>query len=171
MNYLCVSSKMLNRWNKYFSSSVTDLRSQWEIGTGRPLLVVGDGGCSRAGVAADPTTCATTRLRTLAFAALIGWSLSFCENKICIQYRNSPKFDEKFRLKKKSNLYVPGGATIRCHFWNSVVLRQSRGLRAYALCRDINSCIGSSMTHNWNNNQQVNRRFDYWPPTKWLTRK
>lgn len=43
---------------------------------------------------------------------------------------------------------VSGGATIRCHFWNKVVFKQSRGLRAYALCLDINSCIGSRMTHN-----------------------
>lgn len=43
---------------------------------------------------------------------------------------------------------LPGGATILCHFWNSVVLRQSRGLSAYALWRDISSCIGSRITHS-----------------------
>lgn len=43
---------------------------------------------------------------------------------------------------------LPGGATIRCHFWNSVVLRQSRGLSEYALCLDISSCIGSRITHS-----------------------
>jgi len=46
--------------------------------------------------------------------------------------------------------YSPGGATIRCHFWNSVVLRQSRGLRPYTLCRHISSCIGSRITHSFN---------------------
>lgn len=43
---------------------------------------------------------------------------------------------------------LPGGATILCHFWNSVVFRQSRGLSAYALWRDISSCIGSKITHS-----------------------
>lgn len=64
---------------------------------------------------------------------------------------------------------LPGGATIRCHFWNRVVLRQSRGLSAYALCLDINSCIGSNITHSckgedngegksrWNNRKFVGR--------------
>lgn len=41
-----------------------------------------------------------------------------------------------------------GGATILCHFWNKQVFKQSLGLRLYVLCRDINSCIGSRMTHN-----------------------
>ena len=55
-------------------------------------------------------------------------------------------------------LSLPGGATIFCHFWKSVVLRQSLGLSAYALCRDISSCMGSRMTHSckgkvWNINQ------------------
>lgn len=43
---------------------------------------------------------------------------------------------------------LPGGATILCHFWNKVVFKQSRGDNAYALCLDINSCIGSKITHN-----------------------
>lgn len=43
---------------------------------------------------------------------------------------------------------LPGGAIILCHFWKSVVLRQSRGGSAYALCLDISSCIGSSITHS-----------------------
>lgn len=43
---------------------------------------------------------------------------------------------------------LPGGATIRCHFWKSVVLRQSRGLSEYALCLDISSCIGSRITQS-----------------------
>jgi hypothetical protein len=49
---------------------------------------------------------------------------------------------------------LPGGATILCHFWNSVVLRQSRGLSAYALWRDISSCIGSRMTHSCKETQR-----------------
>lgn len=52
---------------------------------------------------------------------------------------------------------LPGGATILCHFWNSVVLRQSRGLSAYALWRDISSCIGSRITHSCiNEDRNVN---------------
>lgn len=43
---------------------------------------------------------------------------------------------------------LPGGATMRCHFWKSVVFRQSLGDNAYALCLDISSCIGSNITHS-----------------------
>jgi len=32
-----------------------------------------------------------------------------------------------------------------------VVFRQSRGFKPYALWRDINSCIGSNITHNYKN--------------------
>ena len=53
-------------------------------------------------------------------------------------------------ITNTSSSNSPGGATIRCHFWNSVVLRQSRGLSPYTLCLHISSCIGSSMTHNYN---------------------
>jgi len=52
------------------------------------------------------------------------------------------------KKKREVTSDSPGGATIRCHFWNSVVLRQSRGLRPNALWRDISSCIGSSITHS-----------------------
>lgn len=52
--------------------------------------------------------------------------------------------------------FLPGGATILCHFWKRQVLRQSLGLRLYVLCRDISSCIGSKITHSWWENQRGN---------------
>jgi hypothetical protein len=55
---------------------------------------------------------------------------------------------------------LPGGATILCHFWNSVVLRQSLGLSAYALWRDISSCIGSRITHSCVNEDGNVNSFD-----------
>ncbi len=53
-----------------------------------------------------------------------------------------------FDFEMKVALFSPGGATIRCHFWNRQVLRQSRGLRLYVLCLDISSCMGSRITQS-----------------------
>jgi hypothetical protein len=64
---------------------------------------------------------------------------------------NEGSGDKKFSIWILCNKKVPrlpGGATIRCHFWNSVVFRQSRGLSEYALCLDMSSCIGSRMTQS-----------------------
>lgn len=49
--------------------------------------------------------------------------------------------------------FLPGGATILCHFWNKHVFKQSRGLRLYVLCLDINSCMGSRITQSWRRNK------------------
>lgn len=57
-------------------------------------------------------------------------------------------------LQRNLIIVLPGGATILCHFWNSVVFRQSRGDKAYALCLDINSCIGSKITHSCRTNRK-----------------
>lgn len=59
---------------------------------------------------------------------------------------------------------LPGGATILCHFWNSVVFRQSRGLSAYALWRDISSCIGSKITHSCKIKNKWISYFNIQPP-------
>ena len=41
-----------------------------------------------------------------------------------------PVFVDDFRfLRLLGGRDVSGGATIRCHFWNNVVLRQSLGLK------------------------------------------
>lgn len=51
-------------------------------------------------------------------------------------------------------VFLPGGATILCHFWKRQVLRQSLGLRLYVLCLDISSCMGSRITHSWKREQR-----------------
>lgn len=52
-------------------------------------------------------------------------------------------------------VFLPGGATILCHFWKRQVFRQSLGLKLYVLCLDINSCMGSNITHSlWEDKEE-----------------
>ena len=84
--------------------------------------------------------------QTFAMCHTDGWTLLSCYTQTpfpACKPHASPEEPAKTDLP-----LLPGGATILCHFWNSVVLRQSRGLSAYALWRDISSCIGSRITHS-----------------------
>lgn len=51
---------------------------------------------------------------------------------------------------------LPGGATIRCHFWKRQVFKQSLGLKLYVLCLDISSCMGSKITHSFREEKEKN---------------
>lgn len=110
---------------------------------------------------------------TFLFRRLLGACLAGSAIRVSsvngIQYSENCLFKAYFRqmcvfkkyIMKKVGLTVmtrPGGATILCHFWKRQVFRQSLGLKLYVLCLDINSCIGSNITHSFREDNGQNMR-------------